>query len=132
MLCPSLILFQVMAVIHAQFPESGIIRMQVTHHLEAKQFFSQWPDVVHTADDMCDADVQLSMTFHEAETQSAFLALSAHLKNMEAAASASQEHLSAISHHTEQFSPSKCQAKGQHLPATASLPIMAHFHSQHP
>ncbi|KAN0129106.1 hypothetical protein V8E53_013102, partial [Lactarius tabidus] len=115
--------WQVMAAIHAQFPESGIIRhMQVVHHLEAQQFFSQWPDVVRTADDICDADVQLSMTFHEAETQNAFLALSAHIKNMEAATSANQEHLSAISQCTEQFSPSKHQTKGQHLQATASTP----------
>jgi hypothetical protein len=112
-----------MAAIHAQFPESGIIRrMQVVHHLEAQQFFSQWPDVVRTADDICDADVQLSMTFHEAETRNAFLALSARIKNMEAATSANQEHLSAISQRTEQFSPSKRQTKGQHLQATASTP----------
>jgi len=65
--------------------------------IEAQQFFSQWPDVVFTADDACDADVQLSMTFCEAETQNAFLAFSAHLKNMEEVARANWEHLSVIS-----------------------------------
>ncbi|KAF8268134.1 hypothetical protein EI94DRAFT_1700470 [Lactarius quietus] len=97
----------VMAAIHAQFPKSGIIkRIEVVHNLEAQQFFSQWPDVVHTADEICDADVQLSTTFHEAETRNAFLALSARLKHMESVTSASQEHL----------------VKDQHLSATAHIP----------
>jgi len=81
-----------MAAIHARFPKSGIIKhIQVVCHLEAQQFFSQWPDVVCTADDACNADVQLSMTFCEAETQNAFLAFSSsvnvlnsfHLPNIE-------------------------------------------------
>jgi hypothetical protein len=110
-----------MAAIHARFPESGIKRMPVIHHIEAQQFFSQWPDVVRTADDTCDADVQLSTKFHEAETRNAFLALSARLKNMEDVTRANQEHLSAISKCTEQFSPSKPQAKVQHLSTAASV-----------
>jgi hypothetical protein len=112
-----------MAAIHAQFPESGIIkRMQVVHHLEAQQFFSQWPDVVRAADDTCDADVQLSSKFNEEETRNAFLALSARFKNLEEVTKANQEHLSTINRRTEQFSPSKPQAKVQRLPPTASVP----------
>ncbi len=112
-----------MAAIHARFPNSGIIkRLQVVRHLDAQQFFSQWPDVVRAADDMCDADIQLSTKFREDETQNAFLAFSARLKNMEAVTRANQEHLLVISRRTEHFSPSKPQATVRHLPATASVP----------
>lgn len=122
-----------MAAIHAQFPKSGIIsRMQVVHHIEAQQFFSHWPDVVRTADDTCDADVQLSKKFHEAETRRAFLAISARIKNMEEVTKANQEHLSAISRRTEQFSPSKSQAKVQRLPSTASVPTRFIPHGSFP
>ena len=96
--------------------------MPVVYHLEAQQLFTQWPDVVCTADDAYNADVQLSTTFHEAETRKAFLALSAHLKSMEVAASANHEHLLTISQCTEQFSPSKPQDKVKHFLVTASVP----------
>ncbi|KAH9026139.1 hypothetical protein EDB85DRAFT_1816892, partial [Lactarius pseudohatsudake] len=53
--------WRVMAAIHAQFPNSGVVKhIQIVHHVGAQQFFSQWPDVVRAADGVCDADIQLS------------------------------------------------------------------------
>ncbi|KAH9075641.1 hypothetical protein EDB83DRAFT_2312080 [Lactarius deliciosus] len=83
---------QVMAVIHAQFPNLGVVkRIQIVHHLGAQQFFSWWPDVVCAADGVCDADIQLSTKFCEDDTRKAFLRFLACLNNIEVAAKSTQD-----------------------------------------
>jgi hypothetical protein len=99
----------VIAAIHLQFPDSGIIqRLQVIHCQEAQQFLHGWHDLLQDAEDEYDADVHISSTFNEANTQNAFLALSARMKSME---DTTRAQLAKITRCTEQLSPKK-----QHLP----------------
>ncbi|KAH9163382.1 hypothetical protein EDB89DRAFT_1912707 [Lactarius sanguifluus] len=121
-LCPEQFT-EVMATIHARFPNSGVVKhIQIVHHLRAQQFFSQWLDVVRAADGVCDADIQLSTKFHEDDTRNAFLSFSACLNNIEVAAKSTQDEVSVVRQCTNWFSPSKFQAMVQHFPATATDP----------
>jgi hypothetical protein len=118
---PHVVALQVMAAIHVQYPRSGIIRrVHVVHNPEAREFFQQWPDMLHAAENEYSHDVHLSTAFQETGTQNAFLSISARLKNMEEVTKANREHLATITRRTEQFSPSK-QCSSHRPPANHLL-----------
>jgi hypothetical protein len=88
---------KVMAAIHVQYPDSGIIRrIHVVHSHEAQLFFQQWPDALCVSESEHGYDVHLSTAFQETGTQNAFLFLSACLRDMEEVTKANQKHLAVI------------------------------------